>query len=55
MEAHAIFVDVSRVSLGLCPKATEEYLTDNALINAQGECVHKKTGKEFVRYCQCIP
>ncbi len=47
MGAQPIFVDVSRVSLGLCPKATEEYLTENALINSDSECIHKKTGQRI--------
>ena len=47
MGAQPIFVDVSRVSLGLCPGATEEYLTENALINSDGECIHKKTGQRI--------
>jgi aminotransferase in exopolysaccharide biosynthesis len=45
MGAEPIFVDISKVSLGLCPVATEEYLEINAIINSQGECVHKQTGQ----------
>jgi len=45
MGAEPIFVDVSRVSLGLCPKATNAYLTQNAELNNEGCCVHKKTGQ----------
>jgi len=45
MGAEPIFVDVSRVSLGLCPKATQEYLETNAKLNADGECIHKSTGQ----------
>lgn len=45
MGAEPIFVDVSKVSLGLCPKATEEYLETNAKFNADGECIHKSTGQ----------
>ncbi|NGN98476.1 LegC family aminotransferase [Grimontia sp. S25] len=40
MGAEPIFVDVSPVSLGLCPKALEHYLEEHAEITAQG-CVHK--------------
>lgn len=43
MGAEPIFVDVSKVSLGLCPKAADEYLDANAMLNADGECIHKKT------------
>jgi aminotransferase in exopolysaccharide biosynthesis len=45
MGAEPIFVDVSKASLGLCPKATAEYLDANAKLNADGECIHKKTGQ----------
>jgi aminotransferase in exopolysaccharide biosynthesis len=47
MGAEPIFVDVSKVSLGLCPKATEEYLDHNAKLNAAGECIHKSTGQRI--------
>ncbi len=47
MGAEPIFVDVSRVSLGLCPKATEEYLDLNATLNSDGECIHKDTGQRI--------
>jgi aminotransferase in exopolysaccharide biosynthesis len=42
MGADPIFVDVSSVSLGLCPKAMDEFLTENAERTETG-CVHKKT------------
>ena len=45
MGAEPIFVDVSRVSLGLCPKATQEYLETNTKLNSDGECIHKSTGQ----------
>jgi aminotransferase in exopolysaccharide biosynthesis len=44
--AEPIFVDVSPVSLGLCPKAVEEYLIENAVIR-ENECFHKKTGQRI--------
>ncbi|WP_028862337.1 LegC family aminotransferase [Psychromonas aquimarina] len=47
MGAEPIFVDVSKVSLGLCPKATAEYLDANAKLNSDGECIHKKTGQHI--------
>ncbi len=47
MGAEPIFVDVSKVSLGLCPKATEEYLELYASLSADGECIHKKTGRRI--------
>ncbi|MDN3614813.1 LegC family aminotransferase [Vibrio gallaecicus] len=42
MGAEPIFVDVSPVSLGLCPKAVDTYLGEYAELTEQG-CVHKKT------------
>jgi len=47
MGAEPIFVDVSKISLGLCPKATQDYLEDNAKLNNEGECIHKATGKKI--------
>lgn len=46
MGAEPIFVDVSPVSLGLCPKAMDEFLTDNAELTEIG-CVHKKTQRRI--------
>lgn len=40
MGAHPIFVDVSKVSLSLCPVALDNYLTENAFSNESG-CFHK--------------
>jgi aminotransferase in exopolysaccharide biosynthesis len=42
MGAEPIFVDVSKASLGLCPKAMEVYLEENAVVDERG-CIHKKT------------
>jgi UDP-N-acetylbacillosamine transaminase len=47
MGVEPIFVDVSKISLGLCPKATQEYLETNAKLNNDGECIHKATGKKI--------
>lgn len=47
MGAEPILVDVSKVSLGLCPKAVEDYLEYNASINDDGKCIHKKTGQRI--------
>ncbi|EOW9249445.1 LegC family aminotransferase [Vibrio cholerae] len=46
MGAEPVFVDVSPVSLGLCPKAVESYLVEHAELTERG-CVHKKTGKRI--------
>lgn len=40
MGAEPIFVDVTKVSLSLCPVALEHFLTENAYINEAG-CFHK--------------
>lgn len=45
MGAEPVFVDVSKVSLGLCPNALERYLEASAIINTHGECQHKETKK----------
>jgi aminotransferase in exopolysaccharide biosynthesis len=42
MGAEPIFVDISPTSLGLCPKAVEEYLSEHAELTEAG-CVHKQT------------
>ncbi|WP_046004783.1 LegC family aminotransferase [Pseudoalteromonas rubra] len=42
MGAEPVFVDVSQVSLGLCPKALETYLEDNAILTEQGT-IHRGT------------
>ena len=47
MGAEPVFVDVSKVSLGLCPKALDIYLEDNARLNADGLCEDKITGKIY--------
>lgn len=46
MGAEPIFVDVSPVSLGLCPKAVDAFLTENAELTDSG-CIHKLTGKRI--------
>ncbi len=43
--AQPVFVDVSRVSLGMCPLALSSYLQEHAIINEKGECCHKYTGQ----------
>lgn len=46
MGAEPIFVDVSLVSLGLCPKAVDAFLEENAEVTDVG-CIHKKTGRRI--------
>jgi aminotransferase in exopolysaccharide biosynthesis len=45
--AEPVFVDVSKKSLGLCPKALDSYLEDNAFINDDGFSQHKVTQQVF--------
>jgi aminotransferase in exopolysaccharide biosynthesis len=46
MGAEPIFLDVSPVSLGLCPKAVDAFLEENAEVTDAG-CIHKKTGRRI--------
>lgn len=46
MGVEPIFVDVSPVSLGLCPKAMDQYLAQHAEVTEKG-CIHKQTGKRI--------
>ncbi|KPL93031.1 LegC family aminotransferase [Vibrio sp. L5-1] len=46
MGAEPIFVDVSPVSLGLCPKAVDAFLSEHAEVTKTG-CIHKNTGKRI--------
>ena len=47
MGAEPVFIDVSRVSLGLCPQALDSYLQENVVINDEGLSLHKKTLQVF--------
>ncbi|WCE29846.1 LegC family aminotransferase [Vibrio sp. SCSIO 43137] len=42
MGAEPLFIDISPVSLGLCPKAVDGYLEENAQLTNDG-CIHKVT------------
>ncbi|NNN48637.1 LegC family aminotransferase [Vibrio sp. 2-2(8)] len=46
MGAEPIFVDVSPVSLGLCPKAVNAFLEEYAEVTEAG-CIHKQTGRRI--------
>ncbi|WP_322803488.1 LegC family aminotransferase [Vibrio alfacsensis] len=46
MGSEPVFVDVSPVSLGLCPKAVDAFLEENAEVTDVG-CIHKKTGRRI--------
>ena len=47
MGAEPVFVDVSKISLGLCPKALDRYLEEYAFINNDGFSQHKVTQQVF--------
>ena len=47
MGAQPVFVDVSRISLGLCPQALARYLDQYAVINSEGLSQHKDTKQIF--------
>jgi len=47
MGAEPVFVDVSKVSLGLWPKALDNYLGENAFINNDGFSQHQLTQQVF--------
>ncbi|WP_305838838.1 LegC family aminotransferase [Photobacterium leiognathi] len=46
MGAEPIFIDVSPVSLGLCPKAVDAFLQEYAEVTDAG-CIHKQTGRRI--------
>jgi len=43
MGAKPIFIDIERNSFGLCPAATEQWLSDNAVLDDKGQCRHKQS------------
>lgn len=44
MGAKPIFIDIERKAFGLCPIATEQWLSENAFIDEQGQCRHTASG-----------
>jgi aminotransferase in exopolysaccharide biosynthesis len=48
--AEPVFVDVDRHTLGLSPRAVEQWLDSETLLDADGVCRHKKDGR-IVRAC----
>lgn len=42
--AKPVFIDIEHGSFSLCPVAVETWLTDNAELNDQGQCIHKESG-----------
>lgn len=47
MGVEPVFVDVSNVSMGLCPKSLNEFLVEQAELDDSGNCVHRLTGKKI--------
>ncbi len=45
MGVEPIFADVSKTTLGLCPKSVEQFLEQNATIDDNGQCIDKTSGK----------
>lgn len=43
MGAKPIFIDIERNSFGLCPIATEQWLSENAVLDDEGQCRHKQS------------
>lgn len=50
--AQLIFVDVDRDSLGMSPEHLHYFLKNNSIIDSNGKCVNKKSGK---RIAACVP
>ncbi len=48
--AEPVFIDVDRATLGLSPRALDQWLTDNARLDADGVCRAAKTDK-IIRAC----
>ncbi len=48
--ADPVFVDVDHDTMGLSPDALEQWLADNTIRNAAGECIHTATRRR-VRAC----
>lgn len=49
--AHPVFVDVNKETLGLCPKALDEFLSKHAELK-DGKCINKTSGR---RIKACVP
>lgn len=46
MGAEPVFCDISEKSQGLCPKAVDQFLSEQAALDSKG-CYHKTTGKRI--------
>jgi perosamine synthetase len=52
IKASPLFIDVDLDSMGLSPTKLQDYLKEFALINAQGNCIHKITKQKI---SACVP
>lgn len=50
--ARPVFVDVARETMGLSAAALEKFLTQNATVDDQGQCINKGSGR---RISACLP
>ena len=48
--AQPIFIDVSKKTMGLCPKALLKFLKENTIKDKNGNCINKKT-KKIIKAC----
>lgn len=51
LKAHPVFVDVDKDTMGMSPKALEDYLVENTILE-NGICINKNTGRKIKA---CIP
>src|SRR5690606_10349273 len=42
--AKPVFIDIEHGSFSLCPAAAQNWLAENAMLNDQGQCIHKTSG-----------
>lgn len=47
MGAQPVFIDISKVSLGLCPKAVRDWLEEHAELDSKSICRHKTSGSRI--------
>lgn len=47
MGAKPVFIDIEPNSYSLCPLAAEQWLTDNAQLNMDNQCIHQATGAQI--------
>ena len=47
LNAEPIFLDISKKTMGMCPKSLEQFLEENAKVNSDNECIHKGTGRKI--------